>query len=605
MKKFVSTLLMICIAILLVACNNAPADPTVETTTPTNQTQGTVPTTPSSNMTEPSQADTEPATESSAPTVDPTQPSEPDDDPSVPTEPSHEHSYAATIVAPTCTQDGYTTYICDCGDNYVSDQVAATGHHYTGNVTASTCTDQGYTTYTCHCGDSYVGDKVTPTCHSYGDWVTTKEPTTTATGIAERKCANCAATENRVLDKLIEAHAHSYTPAVTQQPTCTADGVKTYTCSCGSSYTESIAATGHNYTSNVTTEPTCAANGIRTYTCAHCKGTYTESIGKLNHNYNATVVSPTCTEDGYTTHTCTGCGESYKDSVVKATGHSYDDGVVTKPTCEAEGYTTYTCTNCSYSYKADQAKATGHVYEIVSDTATCASDGTKTEMCTICGATQTSVSPATAHLNTTETRVEPTCSKDGSVRVTCADCGATVSYTILDSTYDCSYTEKMSLDVAAQEAYDKGLPYYVRYSGFEDYDVYVCSGCGDIDLDTMEFRYTEYEAAMIMLGYVNELRASVGVEPLELHPTFVEKANIAVKEYYQSGSKPSTGLTGNYVDGGNSIRHHFEKFEAGYSYSNMVNSRFKYFGYALYKDPYGGSNSLYAVQLFWDGKSPF
>lgn len=44
------------------------------------------------------------------------------------------------------------------------------------------------------------------------------------------------------------AHTHSYVSTVTTQPTCCNPGVRTYTCSCGSSYTESIPATGnHNW----------------------------------------------------------------------------------------------------------------------------------------------------------------------------------------------------------------------------------------------------------------------------------------------------------------------------------------------------------------------
>lgn len=40
------------------------------------------------------------------------------------------------------------------------------------------------------------------------------------------------------------AHTHSYSSSVTKQPTCSSAGVRTYTCSCGRSYTESIPATG-------------------------------------------------------------------------------------------------------------------------------------------------------------------------------------------------------------------------------------------------------------------------------------------------------------------------------------------------------------------------
>lgn len=42
------------------------------------------------------------------------------------------------------------------------------------------------------------------------------------------------------------AHTHSYSSSVTKQPTCSAAGTRTYTCSCGKSYTESIPATGNH-----------------------------------------------------------------------------------------------------------------------------------------------------------------------------------------------------------------------------------------------------------------------------------------------------------------------------------------------------------------------
>ena len=40
-----------------------------------------------------------------------------------------EHSYSAVVTAPTCTEDGYTTYTCGgCGDSYTDDSVTKTGH---------------------------------------------------------------------------------------------------------------------------------------------------------------------------------------------------------------------------------------------------------------------------------------------------------------------------------------------------------------------------------------------------------------------------------------------------------------------------------------------
>lgn len=42
-------------------------------------------------------------------------------------------------------------------------------------------------------------------------------------------------------------HKHRYSSAVTRQPTCVNTGVRTFTCSCGKSYTESIPAADHRW----------------------------------------------------------------------------------------------------------------------------------------------------------------------------------------------------------------------------------------------------------------------------------------------------------------------------------------------------------------------
>ena len=40
----------------------------------------------------------------------------------------HTHAYSAVVTEPTCTERGYTTYVCDCGDSYVADYTDALGH---------------------------------------------------------------------------------------------------------------------------------------------------------------------------------------------------------------------------------------------------------------------------------------------------------------------------------------------------------------------------------------------------------------------------------------------------------------------------------------------
>ena len=57
------------------------------------------------------------------------------------------HSYSAKITAPTCTERGYTSYTCTCGDSYLSDYVEPS-HNYIAYV-CSMCgkTDEHYSAY--------------------------------------------------------------------------------------------------------------------------------------------------------------------------------------------------------------------------------------------------------------------------------------------------------------------------------------------------------------------------------------------------------------------------------------------------------------------------
>ncbi len=84
------------------------------------------------------------------------------------TDPNHKHDYQQEMTPPTCTEEGYITYSCICGDSYKYTCAKPLGHTYEPIVTAPTCTAGGYTTYTCACGDSYVDDETGP-MHSYND----------------------------------------------------------------------------------------------------------------------------------------------------------------------------------------------------------------------------------------------------------------------------------------------------------------------------------------------------------------------------------------------------------------------------------------------------
>ena len=297
-------------------------------------------------------------------------------------EADHVHSYQeVSRTAPTCTEDGVTTYRCEtCGDTYI-ETTPATGHSYTAAVTAPTCTEKGYTTYTCTvCGDHYTANEVAALGHDY---------------------------------------AETTVPA-----TCTENGSVTHTCTrCGNSYTETLPATGHTYTVSGS-EATCTEGGKTVHTCTVCGDTYTETTPALGHDYKAVVTSPTCTEKGYTTYTCKRCGDHYTADEVAARGHDYK-AVVTAPTCTEKGYTTYTCATCGDTYTADEVAALGHDYEAVVTAPTCTEDGYTTYTCRNCGDRRTGhVVSALGH--------SYECTENGNDRIyTCTRCGDTYTEAIL------------------------------------------------------------------------------------------------------------------------------------------------------------------------------
>lgn len=105
-------------------------------------------------------------------------------------------------------------------------------------------------------------------------------------------------------DNTQAAHKHNYSSSITKESTCTEKGVKTYTCSCGDSYTEEIAKTGHTESGWVTvTEATCSSDGLKHKTCTVC-GVETASetiISNGSHNYYWDGNNST------RTHKCSGC----------------------------------------------------------------------------------------------------------------------------------------------------------------------------------------------------------------------------------------------------------------------------------------------------------
>jgi len=93
-----------------------------------------------------------------------------------------------------------TKYASYSSSSYASFRcVEAHEHSYTAVVTPPTCTEKGYTTHTCSCGDSYVDTYTDALGHAWDGGTVTKQPTATETGIRTYTCTRCNATKTETI----------------------------------------------------------------------------------------------------------------------------------------------------------------------------------------------------------------------------------------------------------------------------------------------------------------------------------------------------------------------------------------------------------------------
>ncbi len=255
---------------------------------------------------------------------------------------AHVHTYTSTLtVKPTSTTNGIRTYGCYCGDSYTE---TVTIDDYTSENAVNWCKEQlGYErewdgVYEFQCVDFlayylyYLGNteliggnacdyayKTVPKGWSkiayydgfvpmpgdiavwtyssgeyaaYGHVAVVVSADANQMTVIHQNWSGQYVTENSirysygnfygVLRPDFNVHVHTYKPTVTVNATCTADGIRTYICECGDSYTESIPALGHDYHASCAEKPNCEHGIIVKYTCAVCGNEYTKNEGTTN-----------------------------------------------------------------------------------------------------------------------------------------------------------------------------------------------------------------------------------------------------------------------------------------------------------------------------------
>lgn len=241
----------------------------------------------------------------------------------------HIAQFADTVVAPTCTEQGYTHHVCTvkgCTYAPVDDTyVAATDHTWVKTQTnPPTCTEQGTAFYKCSACGATRTEKIAALGHDLSRCDLVPDATCTQPGRAVGTCARC----DVKIDEVIPAKGHDY-----------------------------------SYKSASSTEPTCTESGHYQGTCPRCYQDYNDTIPALGHDWGewVTSIEPTVSTVGYRYHVCNrdGCGYREGEDIPKLHTHTWDAGVVTqKPTVAEPGVRTYTCTVCGQT-RTETIPATG------------------------------------------------------------------------------------------------------------------------------------------------------------------------------------------------------------------------------------------------------
>lgn len=266
-----------------------------------------------------------------------------------------------------------------------------------GEATKATCTEDGIATFKCECGDTVV--RVVE--DAFGHTPTTYESVNSNTH--KTTCDTCK-------EEVVSNHDWD-AGKVTTEATCSATGVKTYTCSdCKATMNETIAKKDHTIEMGKGVAEETGNNHL--VYCSVCKATI-----KAEHEWKEAVIegvtkAPTCDEDGVKAFQCPVCTKVKTE--VDPAGHKFDE--LSKADDKEH---TYKCSGCGV-----EAAAEAHTYKVVSETeATCTVKGEKVSECEVCKHQVKEEIPVVDHTFGKAEKMD-----DKFHKQTCEVCGTTVGF---------------------------------------------------------------------------------------------------------------------------------------------------------------------------------
>ncbi len=264
--------------------------------------------------------------------------------------PALTHHYVVEIIAPTCTEDGYTLHTCTlCGDTYETDPVRATNHEGTTKIVkgyAHTCTEDGLTDglICTKCGVVLEEQTVIPAQHTPVDY--NKTPTCDEPGVSGGSvCDICG----EILDEgtEIQPSGHTIVTVPGKEASCTEEGYtsSSYCSVCGAVIkpAEILPKLPHTPVTDPAVKPSCTETGLSEGShCQVCGEVFVKQDVIPMEAHTPVIdpaVKPSCTETGLTEGShCQVCGKVLTpQEVVPMAAHTPETIPAVKPSCTATG----------------------------------------------------------------------------------------------------------------------------------------------------------------------------------------------------------------------------------------------------------------------------
>ena len=231
-------------------------------------------------------------------------------------------------IAPTCDTYGKTAVMgcLYCSYTEGGEVIEKLGHDYVAHITAPTCTEKGYTTYVCKNDEehSYKDNEVSATGHTEGSPVVENKKAATCKETGSHDIVTYCSSCHEELERIVvttEDIRHNLSYIELTGDFCGNIPIgRIYCLDCG----ETVSEYGHIY-KVVIEKATCNKAGKEIHTCTECNTSYKKTLPALSHVHGSWIVveEAKCNQLGKEIKQCLLCGEEVDQRAIDKPDHIF------------------------------------------------------------------------------------------------------------------------------------------------------------------------------------------------------------------------------------------------------------------------------------------